>query len=85
MSLNRITTHTFSATKTNYAPRPHFYGRELRPVTKYQKNKKKAGPRPTNNDGEKMTVKRKLLLTLPNDYGKAFKKEDGQKEETSKS
>ena len=52
---------------------------------KISKNKKRTGPRPPNNDGEKMTVKRKLLLILPNDYGKAFKKEDGEKEETSKS
>ena len=58
-------------------------------MKKKQKNtkkiKKRTGPRSTNNDGEKMTVKRKLLLILPNDYGKAFKKEDSEKEETSKS
>ena len=46
---------------------------------KISKNKKRTGPRPPNNDGEKMTVKRKLLLILPNDYGKAFKKEETSK------
>ena len=33
---------------------------------KYQKNKKRTGPRPPKNDGGKMTVKRKLLLTRQN-------------------
>ena len=50
---------------------------------KYQK--KRTGPKPTTNDGEKMTVKRNLLLTRQNDNRKASKNEDGEKRDTRKS
>ena len=49
---------------------------------KYQKNKKRTGPKPTGNDGKKMIEKRKILLTRQNDYRKASKKEDGEKRDT---
>ena len=52
---------------------------------KIPKNKKRTGPRAPRNDGEKMTVKRKLLLTRQNDNRKASKNEDGEKRDTRKS
>ena len=50
-----------------------------------KKIKKRTGPRPTKNDGGKMTVKRKLLLTRQNDNRKASKNEDGEKRDTRRS